>query len=174
MRKFSSNPEYIINILILAVFTLVIGILVSACSGEKNATAKTPANPAAITIEAPYARAVPDGTPASAAFMLIKNAGEQDIKLIKASSPVAEVVELHTHEMKDGMMQMRRVENIAVAANSQTELKPGGYHIMLIQLKQALVVDEKVAVTLEFDDGTTKTIEAPVKNVAGMMKHQHH
>jgi copper(I)-binding protein len=171
--KRSTHPEYWFNALILLVFALLIAILVSAC-GEKNNNAVAEKAMAPAIVEAPYARAVPPETPASAAFMLIKNPGDDTRKLVKASSPVAAVVELHTHEMKNGMMQMRQVESITIPAQGQTELKPGGYHIMLIQLQQALVVGENIPLTVEFDDGSTQTLDVPVQEINPMMHNMKH
>jgi copper(I)-binding protein len=171
--KRSTHPEYWFNAVLLVVFALLIGILVSAC-GENVESKQSGKATVAPVIETHYARAVPPGTPASAAFMLIKNSSDDERKLVKASSPVAAVVELHTHTMKDGMMQMRQVDSIAIPAQGQTELKPGSFHIMLIQLQQALVVGENIKVSVEFDDGSTQELDVPVKDIQPMMHGKAH
>ena len=61
-----------------------------------------------VVVSDAYARAVPPGQPNSASFMTLTSKSDKDHALVEASSPAAEVVELHTHTMKDGMMQMRR------------------------------------------------------------------
>jgi copper(I)-binding protein len=130
-----------------------------------------------IQVQHPYARAVPPGQPNSAAFMTLRNMGGEANALIAASSPAANVVELHTHTMDDGMMKMRRVEQIDIPAKGETELKPGGLHIMLIGLKQQLKPGIKVALTLKFSDGTESTVDAPVQDVMQSMGHmpaEHH
>ena len=124
-----------------------------------------------IEIENAYVRATPPGLPNSAAFMTVKNNGDKDIAIIKASSKVSKVVELHTHTNKDGVMKMYQVPKIDVNAHSETTLKPGGLHIMLIGLYNPLKVGEEISLTLEFSNGETKTITAPIKTVMSGMKH---
>lgn len=136
------------------------------------ATFSTPllAAEAELTVTAPYVRMVPPGTPTSGAFMTIRNSGSSDRKLLKADSPIAKTVELHTHINDNGMMKMRQVKEINVKAHGQAELKPGSHHIMLIDLKQTLKEGESVALTLTFDDGSTRKIDAPVKRPQAMLQ----
>jgi hypothetical protein len=95
--------------------------------------------------------------------MVITNAGTTDRKLVKAESPVAKTVELHSHTNENGVMKMREVKSIDIKANGQAELKPGGYHIMLINIRQALKEGDTVPIALSFDDGSKQQIEAPVR-----------
>lgn len=127
-----------------------------------------------IEVKDSYVRATPPGLPNSAAFMTVVNISDKDIAIVKATSKVSKVVELHTHDMKDGVMKMYQVPKIDVAANSETVLKPGGFHIMLIGLYNPLKVGENVELTLELSNGETKNITAPVKTVMGGMKHHGH
>lgn len=119
-----------------------------------------------LVVDTPYVRLVPPNAPASGAFMTISNHGDNDRQLLKAESPVARVVELHTHVNEDGMMKMRPVPAIDIKAHGQTQLKPGSFHIMLIELKQPLKEGDKVALTLSFDDGSRLQVEAPVQKIA--------
>jgi copper(I)-binding protein len=121
-----------------------------------------------LAISGANVRAVPPGTPNSVAYMTISNAGATDRKLVKADSPVARVVELHTHTSDNGVMKMRQVQDVPIKANDQTELKPGGYHIMLIDLRQTPREGDTVPVTLTFDDGSTRTVNAPVTKPQAM------
>lgn len=124
-----------------------------------------------IEVKDAYVRATPPGLPNSAAFMTVKNHTDKDIAIVKATSDVSKVVELHTHSMKDGVMKMYQVPKIDIPANGETELKPGGFHVMLIGLNKPLKVGEEITYTLEFSNGETKTITAPIKTVmSGMMK----
>jgi len=100
--------------------------------------------------------------------MQFENKSDTNHAVINASSPVSKVVELHTHTNEDGMMKMRRIEKIDIPAQGSTTLKPGGLHIMLIGLHDDLKMDQKVSLTLEFEDGSKTTIEAPVRKI--MMK----
>ena len=127
-----------------------------------------------LSVMHPYARAVPEGHPNSAAFMVIKNSGNEDRALVNARSNISKVVELHTHKKEKGMMRMRRVDQIDVKAGSKTVLKPGGLHVMFIGLKQQLKVGDKVDLELVFDNGQTMKLSVPVKKVKGMMHKKKH
>ena len=127
-----------------------------------------------IMVDDPYVRAVPPGQPNSASFMSFHNKGDKDLALVAAASSAAEVVELHTHTMEDGMMRMRRVDKIDLPAGEMTSLKPGGLHVMLIGLKQKLVPGEKIGLTLSFDDGSELKVEAPVRKLRMQMKASDH
>jgi copper(I)-binding protein len=116
-----------------------------------------------ISVVDPYVRMAPPGAKVTAAFMVVKNTSDKDIQIVKADSPVANVTELHNHINDNGVMRMRQVKEIALPAKGEAVLKPGGYHVMLIDMKAPLKEGDKVAITLKFSDGGTKTIEVPVK-----------
>jgi copper(I)-binding protein len=124
-----------------------------------------------ISIEHAYIRAVPPGQDNSAAFMQLINSSDKKQTIVNARSNIAEVVELHTHIHADGMMKMRRIEKIDIPAMGNTTLQPGGLHIMLIKLHHDLKIGQEVLLTIEFSDGSTKTINVPVQkiNVNSMM-----
>jgi len=96
-------------------------------------------------------------------------------KLVSASSPVAGVVEIHEMAMDGNVMKMRAVPGLDLPAGKAVELKPGGYHVMLLDLKQQLKEGETVPVTLviEGKDGKKESIEvkAPVKALTTPAKH---
>lgn len=123
-----------------------------------------------IMVDDPYVRAVPPGQPNSASFMTLHNKGENGSALIAVSSPAAEVVELHTHIMEEGMMRMRKVDKIDLPAGGAVKLQPGGFHVMMIGLKQKLIPDEKVSLTLNFDDGSSLDVDAPVRKLQMQMQ----
>ncbi|OOV86166.1 copper chaperone PCu(A)C [Oceanospirillum linum] len=136
----------------------------------------TPLAMAASTVDVknPYARAVPPGQSNSAIFMMLKNNSAAEVRLIRAQSSVADAVELHTHTMDQGVMKMRQVSEIAIPGNGMTHLKPGGYHIMLIGLKQNLFEGQKISVKLYFSNGSMSVVSMPVKKVmVGMKNHSH-
>jgi copper(I)-binding protein len=127
-----------------------------------------------ISVSEPYVRAVPPGTPNSAAFMTLTNKGSSDNALVSATSPASKVVELHTHTMDNGMMKMRQVEKIDLPVGKSAVLEPGGLHVMLIGLTGDLKPGEQVDLTLKFADGSEQQIKAPIKSLMGMkmpMKH---
>lgn len=127
-----------------------------------------------ISIEQPFARATPPGQPNSAAFMQLSNKGEATA-LVAAHSSVANVVELHTHIHDEGVMRMRKIEQIELPAGATTLLEPGGLHVMLIDLKQPLQDGSRIDLTLEYADGSMQQIEVPVQMAmpAGMQMQQH-
>jgi len=118
-----------------------------------------------VKVSDPYVRAVPPGQPNSAAFMGLSNSSGQSHALVGAESEVAGTVELHTHTMKDGMMKMRRVERIEIPAGESVSLEPGGLHLMLIGLKEQLLPEQRVDLTLIFDDNSRTRVTAPVRKV---------
>ena len=122
-----------------------------------------------LAIHDPYVRLAPPGIKTTGAFMVIANAGGKDISLVEAESPVAQTVQLHNHINENGVMKMRQVPSIDVKANAQAELKPGSYHIMLIDLNKALTEGDLVPITLKFSDGQKKVIEAPVRKLQMIM-----
>ena len=123
-----------------------------------------------IVVVDPYVRMVPQGVPTTAAFMLIKNTGNTDRKLLRVDSSAAKTVELHNHINDNGVMKMRQVRELEIKAKGQTELKPGSYHVMMIDLRQALQEGEKVPLTLSFDDGSSEKVEAVVRNPVSQLK----
>src|SRR5690554_233347 len=127
-----------------------------------------------VSIEQPFARATPPGQPNSAAFMQLSNKGEATA-LVAAHSSVANVVELHTHIHDEGVMRMRKIEQIELPAGATTLLEPGGLHVMLIDLKQSLQDGSRIDLTLEYADGSEQQIEVPVQMAmpAGMQMQQH-
>ena len=117
----------------------------------------------AITVVDPYVRQAPPGAMATGAFMIIRNAGARDVKLVKADNPATKVTELHTHINDGGVMKMRPVKDIPVKAKGETALKPGGLHVMLIDMKAAMKEGDMIPITLTFDDGSSKKVDVPVK-----------
>jgi hypothetical protein len=114
-----------------------------------------------------WARVSPMLDLAGAAYMTIHNSTDADDALVGATSPAAEVVELHLSSMDDeGMMSMNQVMEIPVPAHADAELKPGSYHVMLINLVEPLEEDTEIELSLEFMTAEPQTIAVPVK--AGM------
>lgn len=128
-----------------------------------------------ITVKDPVVRLSPPGTPVSGAFMVLQNTGDKDVQLLKAESTVAKSTELHNHLNEGGVMKMRPVAAVPVKAKGETALKPGSYHVMLIDLQAPLKEGDTVTLKLGFDDGSSKTVEAKVvKAMPAHGGHQHH
>ncbi|HYX30517.1 MAG TPA: copper chaperone PCu(A)C [Pyrinomonadaceae bacterium] len=106
----------------------------------------------------------------TAAYMVIENHGHADITLQSASTPIAQTTELHKMELTDGIMKMRRVDSINIPAGGSVELKPGGYHLMVIGLTRELKEGDMVSIALTFSDGLRKNVKVPVKLRSAMIK----
>lgn len=120
-----------------------------------------------VLVEQAWVRQPPPNVPAAGAFMTLRNPGQQEIQLVGASNGASVRTELHTHLHEDGMMKMRKVAFIPVKPGGETQLNPGGYHIMLLELTQTLKDGDKIPFTLEFQDGSRKTLALPVKRPGG-------
>jgi periplasmic copper chaperone A len=120
---------------------------------------------AQVTVADAWVRGTVTGQKATGAFMQLRS--PTDTALVSAASPVAGVVEIHEMKMDAGVMRMGAIRTLAVPAGKPTELKPGGYHVMLMELKQPLKEGETVPVMLTFEDkaGKRQTVEvkAPVR-----------
>ena len=148
---------------------LLAGLMISA--GALAASADV------VTVQEPYVRLAPPNAPATAAFMVLKNSGDKDVKVMKADNPASKLTELHTHINDNGVMKMRPVPAIEIKAKAETKLQPGGLHVMLINLNAPMKEGDVVPITLTFDDGSSKKVDAKVMKpvAAGMpaMEHKH-
>jgi len=106
---------------------------------------------AQVSIDQPWMRATAPGAQVAGGFMTIQNKGAAPDRLVGAASPVAERVELHVHVHEGGMMKMRQVPGFDVPANGQFVLKPGGGHLMFINIKRQIKPGETIPVTLRFE-----------------------
>ncbi|PKG39500.1 copper chaperone PCu(A)C [Psychromonas sp. Urea-02u-13] len=131
------------------------------------------ANATTFSVEDAYIRATPPHTQNTAAFMHINNNSDKSLKLVAASSDIAERVELHSHTMSDGMMKMRQVDDIAINANAYTELRPGSFHVMFFDLKAPLAEGTTIKLKLYFDNGDEIIVDAPVKKITMQTKIKH-
>lgn len=127
---------------------------------------------AQVTVKDPWVRGTVSQQKATGAFMQITST--QDARLVEARSPVAGVVEVHEMTMEKDVMKMRAVSGLDLPAGKAVELKPGGYHVMLMDLKQQMKEGDTVSMTLvvEGKDKKRSTIEvnAPVKPLANASK----
>lgn len=120
---------------------------------------------AQVTVGDPWVRATVPQQSGTGAFMQLTS--KTDTALVQADSPVAKIVEVHEMAMENNVMKMRQVPRIALPAGQTVELKPGGYHIMLIDLHGQVKDGEQVPIKLTFEasDGVRSTldIQAPVR-----------
>lgn len=122
-----------------------------------------------VAVHNPWARATVQGQKATGAFMTLT--APQGARLLSARSPVAGVVEVHEMKMQGDVMQMRALPNgLELPAGKAVALAPGGYHIMLMDLKVALRKDTTIPLTLVFQDAkgmqTRTELKVPVSTMA--------
>ena len=134
-----------------------------------------------IMIDDAYARASRPGAPTGAMFMTIMNHGAEDDTLVAAASPVAKLVELHTHIEEDGVMKMRPVEEgFEIPAGGMHMLQRGGDHVMLMGVTETLENGDMLPLVLTFEKAGEVTLEVMVdndrdqgKHGMGQMNHKH-
>ena len=114
---------------------------------------------AQVTVTDPWIRATVPQQKATGLFVQLKSA--KDARLVGASSPLTPSVEVHEMTMQDNVMKMRQVPAVDLPAGKTVELKPGGYHVMLMDLKQQVKAGDTVPVTLQIEgkDGQRELVE---------------
>jgi periplasmic copper chaperone A len=127
-----------------------------------------------IEIEHPYTWASPPGARVGGAFMVLHNKGKEADKLVRASTPVAGVTEIHDHIKENGVMKMRAVPHIVIEPGKSVALKPGSFHLMFFELKRAAKAGEKFPVTLEFEKAGKTTVQVEVESRTGGHDHSKH
>ena len=101
-----------------------------------------------VTVTGAWVRGTVPKQQATGAFMKLKST--EDVSLVNAASPSANIVEIHEMTMRGNVMAMRSIDDIPLPAGKEVELKPGGYHVMLIDLVKPLAKGDKVPITLTF------------------------
>lgn len=118
-----------------------------------------------VQISDNWVRATEDGQDVGAAYMTLTS--NTDTTLTSVESSVSDSIEIHSMTMDNGVMKMRMLDELALKAGKPTELAPGGYHLMLFDLKKALKAGEEVCFTLHFKDAqgkeTVLNVNSPIK-----------
>ena len=129
-----------------------------------------------IDIGHPYARPTREGQTVGAGYLKLANKGPAD-RLVSATSPAAGTVEIHSMSMEGDVMKMRQIDAIEIATGQTVELKPGGYHLMLMGLKAPLKVGDKFPLTLKFEKSgevvVTVNVEEPKSKSEATGAHKH-
>ncbi|HEC21568.1 MAG TPA: copper chaperone PCu(A)C [Chloroflexi bacterium] len=141
------------RLLIAILLAFLVGLLAGCGGSEKG-----------IVIEDAWVRPSPMTAGNGAAYMVIRNTGSEDDALIAADSDIAGAVEIHETMMMEGdMMGMQPVESIPVPAGGSVTLEPGGYHIMLIDMREPLEAGQTVMLTLTFEKAGPIEVQAEVR-----------
>lgn len=118
-----------------------------------------------VVVSGAWVRGTVPGQRATGAFMQLESSG--DASLVAVATPVARLAEIHTMAQEGGVMKMRPIDSLALPAGKTVELRPGGYHVMLLDLTQPLKEGDSVPVVLTFADKagrrTTQEVKATVR-----------
>ncbi len=124
--------------------------------------------PGTIVVEKPFSRATPGGAQVGAGYMTITNKGTAADRLVSASSPAAGKVQIHEMSMQDNVMKMRELtEGLPIEAGKTVSLAPGGFHLMMMELKAPLKAGDKVPVTLTFEKAGKVEVTLDVQAMGG-------
>lgn len=128
-----------------------------------------------IDIGHPWTRATPPVARTAAAYLALTNEGGEADRLVGAASPIASRAEFHTTEMEGNVMRMRHLpDGVPVPAGETVELKPGGLHIMLIDLSSPVEEGKRVPLTLTFEKAGSIDVELAVTGARGADSHGGH
>ena len=119
-----------------------------------------------LKLEQPWTRATPAGAKIAGGYLVVTNTGSAPDRLLGGTSEVSGKVEVHEMAMKDGVMTMRGLpEGLEIKPGAKTELKPGSYHLMLMDLKRQLKEGESIKATLNFEKAGPVAVELSVQSV---------
>lgn len=125
-----------------------------------------------LEIEQPWTRATPPTAKAGCGFVTITNKGTTPDRLVGARSSASDKVELHEMKMDGSVMRMRELEQgVEIPAGATVMLKPGGYHIMFMELKAPFAKDAKVPVTLVFEKAGSIDVPFTVEAMGAGARH---
>lgn len=136
---------------------LFLGLLGAAVSAD-------PLSQGDLVLSQGYVRAMPPNAPVAGGYVTIANHGSQDDRLIAARSPQAGEVQIHEMTMQGDVMKMRELpDGLPIPAGGTVELKPGGYHLMFMQVAKPFAEGETVETTLVFEKAGEIALPLPVQ-----------
>lgn len=148
---------------------IVAALLIPLTFASLPARADQPYKIGSIEIVQPWARATPNGAHTGAAYLVIRNTGKTEDRLIAARSPAATQADVHQMSMKDNVMQMAPVKGgLAIPPGGSVTLQPNGYHIMLIGLKSGLAKGSQIPLTLTFAKAGSIEVQVKVEAIGSM------
>jgi copper(I)-binding protein len=149
-------------ILVLVVIMVAAGLarfIVADISAQESGDAAADT----IAVSDLWIRATPPGARTAAAYLYISNKGDND-RLLEVRSERARSVEIHATQEQSGMMRMSRLDSLAVPADSDLQLGPGGYHLMLVEISDTFVPGDSVLVTLIFEKAGAMDVNFTVRD----------
>ena len=127
-----------------------------------------------LVITQPWSRATPTGAKVAGGYLTIENKGSAPDRLVGGAGDVAGKLEIHEMAMNNGVMTMRPLDKgLTIEPGKTVKLAPGGYHLMLMDLKNPLKQGEKVPLTLEFEKAGKVTLSLDVQGVGAQAPMDH-
>jgi copper(I)-binding protein len=143
------------TIILAAVLITVLGL--AACAAGSSGPQ--------VSVEDAWARPVPAAGGNGAVFMRLVNAGDEADQLVGGDSPVAGTVEVHKTTMEEGVMKMEHIPGLEVPPKGEVLLKPGDYHVMLIDVGRSLVPGDTLPITLQFEKSGEMEMDIEVREM---------
>jgi copper(I)-binding protein len=126
-----------------------------------------------LTVTDAWVRLAPPNAPVMAGYLTLTTTSDESVSVTGASSSAFERVELHDMTHENGVMKMRKLDQIEIAAGGKVELAPGGMHLMLIGPKRAFAVGDSVEVTLRLCAAADEVVSFVVREAAPESKSEH-
>lgn len=139
---------------------VVVSLLLGLAAGQVHACGD-------LTVSDAWVRAAPPTATVMAGYLTLANPTDQPVTLTAAASPSFERVEMHDMTHENGVMKMRKLDQIEIAAGGTAELAPGGRHLMLIRPQRAFAVGDQIEVTLTVCGEHAQTVTLPVREAGG-------
>jgi periplasmic copper chaperone A len=124
-----------------------------------------------IQVRHPWSRATAPGAKVAVGYMEIRNTGAQPDRLLAASTPLAQRVEMHVTQRDGEVMRMRQVKDFEIPARERIALRPGGSHLMLVDITRPLKKGERFPVTLRFERAGELQVEVEVQDIGARKPH---
>lgn len=144
-------------------FAVVFLLTLAACGQAAETPAAAQQQAAQVRIENAWAAPTPGGVEVSAGYLTIVNSTGSEDALIGVSSPRAGRAEVHEMTMQDGVMQMRAMTRLPIAAGQSVTLAPGGRHLMFFDVAQPFAEGETIPVRLTFERAGAIDVSLPVR-----------
>lgn len=164
-RSWLSTARYSARLLVIPVFTM---FFFSSCSGDLGGTGSgtgtdTNAATAQIDFTNVWVRSTVPSAQVNAGYFTMRNNSSRDLKVARLEAGGFGLVEAHEMVQEDGMMSMRRIDELVIPAQGTLELKPGGKHLMLMKREIPVNEGDEIPLTIYFESGETLELLATVK-----------
>jgi len=145
---------------------LITALLVALCLGGEPHAQTSAAS--MVVVQQPWARATPGGAKTGAAYMTLINNGASADRLLSATTPLADQVQFHKETEDNGVSRMREARNVELEPGAKITFKPGEMHMMLVGLKQPLIEEQALPLTLQFERAGNIDVTMPIEKLGAM------